>query len=249
MARKLTVMLVLAGMCILVQGARADVTDNFDTYTAGAAIPAGNGWVGWGGQEFANGIVSDAQANSGPNSLAVVGGAGTDQVLEFGYAPKTGSWVFTTMTFVPSAGKSGETYFNLMNKFDEAGGVYQWSTVEVHWMMDPAHADVDKVFIWTNPAGALPIAYDTWVEVSAEIDLTANACEIFYGGVSLGATTWTQGADPLNGIDVLDIFPISANASVMYYDDISLTEVPEPATMSLLALGGLTLVRRRKTHR
>jgi len=44
----------------------------------------------------------------------------------------------------------------------------------------------------------------------------------------------------------MDIFPVTADASVMYYDDISLIEIPEPATMSLLALGGLAMLRRRR---
>jgi hypothetical protein len=225
----------------------ASVTDNFDSYTAGVVIPAGNGWVGWGGQEYANGIVTAGPANSAPNSLAVVGGAGTDQCLEFGYGAKTGLWTFSTMTYVPSAGKAGETYFNLMNTFDQVNSVYEWSTVEIHWMMNPAQVDlVDKVYMSSNAVGALDIAYDTWVEVSADIDLTNDTVEVFYGGVSLGASTWAYDGEEVHGIDVMDIFPISDDASVMYYDDISLVQVPEPATMSLLALGGLALLRRRR---
>jgi hypothetical protein len=231
----------------LTAGARADTTDNFDSYTAGVVIPAGNGWVGWGGPS-ANGIVTAGPSNSAPNSLAVVGGAGTDQVLELGYGEKLGKWTFSTMTFVPAANKAGETYFNLMNTFDDANGIYKWSHVGVHWMMDANHEKADKVFNDDTPAGdELDLIYDQWVEVTAEIDLINNLCEVFYGGVSLSAAAEWSG-EPVLGIDVMDIYPISGDASVMYYDDISLvqTEIPEPATMSLLALGGLAVLRRRR---
>ena len=40
--------------------------------------------------------------------------------------------------------------------------------------------------------------------------------------------------------------PVSSDASVMYYDDISLSLVPEPATMALLGIGGLAVIRRRR---
>jgi hypothetical protein len=227
------------------------VTDNFDSYDAGVVIPAGNGWIGWGGQEHANGIVSDAQANSGPNSLAVIGGVGTDQALEFGYGEKGGLWTFSTMTYVPSTSTFGEQYFNLMNTFDQVNNVYEWSTVEIYWMMDEDEVDlVDKVYMISNAVGALDIVYDEWVEVRADINLDDNTVEVFYGGdllsASTGASTWAYGGEEVHGIDVMDIFPMSDDASVMYYDDISLVQIPEPATMSLLALGGLALLRRRR---
>jgi len=248
MERKLIVMVALLGLCLLAPNAvLAQGSDNFDSYTAGAVIPAGNGWVGWGGAAAMNGIVTAGPANSQPNSLAVVGGAGTDQVLEFGYGPKTGQWFFSAMTYVPSAGKAGEQYFNLQNKFDQVNtpNVFQWSNVEVHWMMTNDDANqADTVYLGSMADGRLPIQYDAWVEVSADIDLDANSVEVFYGGTSLGATTWSKGAEAVHGIDVMDIFPISNDASVMYYDDISLT--PEPATLAMLGVGGLMMLRRRR---
>ena len=96
--------LAVAAMFALPAGAQT--TENFDSYTAGAVIPAGNGWVGWGGDAAMNGIVTAGPANSPSNSLAVVGGAGTDQCLEFGYEPKTGLWDLSVMTYVPSDGKA-----------------------------------------------------------------------------------------------------------------------------------------------
>jgi len=215
--------LAVAAMFALPAGAQT--TENFDSYTAGAVIPAGNGWVGWGG-DTANGIVTAGPANSLENSLAVVGGAGTDQVLEFGYEPKTGLWEFSVMTYLPSAGKAGETYFNLMNRFDEGGaGTLNWSLVGIHWMMDSANANADLVYNDGDATIKLPIQYDTWVEVSAHIDLDNDTCEAFYGGTTFGATTWSKPAEELHGIDVMDIYPTSGDASVMYYDDISL--IPE----------------------
>ena len=206
MEKKLFLGIALLGLCLLAPTAYGQASDNFDSYTAGAVIPPGNGWVGWGG-DTANGIVTAGPANSQPNSLAVVGGAGTDQVLEFGYEAKTGVWAFSAMTYVPSDGKAGHQYFNLMNEFvDVAPTTYRWSNVEVSWMMDSTDVNFDKVFVSTLADGALDIQYDTWVEVSANIDLDNDTVEVFYGGVSLGATTWSKDQN-VHGIDVMDIYP------------------------------------------
>lgn len=243
-------LVVVAILAVATTGAMGQNSDDFDSYTAGAVIPPGNDWGGWGGAAAANCIVTAGPANSSPNSLAAVGGAGTDQVFEFGYGPKTGTWDFSAMTYIPSEGKAGETYFNLMNRFDQVTPVYHWSNVEVHWRMkDAAGADVDLV--WNNAfqpdeaAVTLPIQYDTWVEVSADINLTNNTVEVFYGGVSLGAAAWAD--DPVHGIDCMDIFPITSDASVIYYDDISL--VPEPTSLVMLlglGLGALAVYLRRR---
>ena len=245
MERKILVAIALLGMCLLAPTAQAGSGDNFDSYTAGVVIPPGNDWVGWGGAAAANCIVTAGPANSNPNSLAAVGGVGTDQCYEFGYEAKTGQWDFSVMTYVPSDGKAGQEYFNLMNVFVQATNTYQWSNVEVYWDMRAGTATADQVYVQdTGAATAAPIQYDTWVEVSADIDLDANTVEVFYDGVSLTGGTIPWSDNPVHGIDVMDIYPATADASVMYYDDISL--IPEPATMALLGIGGLMMLRRRR---
>lgn len=188
-------------------------------------------------------------AFSGENSLEALGGKAfdTDQVYVFGTGPKTGVWDFSVMTYVPSEGKAGQQYFNLMSNFNQESGVgaNEWSLVQVYWDMLSTSENVDKFYQQGNAATGVPIQYDKWVEVSVDIDLTANTCEIFYDGVSVAAGTWTTGVEPTN-IQVMDIFPIPGDiaASAIYYDDISLT--PEPATMALLGMGGLMMLRRRR---
>ena len=240
---------ILTAVCALpLAGNAASLSDNFDSYAAGAVIPAGNSWVGWGSPAAANMIVTAGPANSPQNSLAAVGGAGTDQVLEFGSGPKVGVWEFTTMTFVPSAGKAGETYFNLMNKFDQVNNVYDWSGVGVHWNMTVGDAREGTIYNDNTLAGSeLTILFDQWVEVKANIDLINNTCEVFYGGASLATAGWSGQPAPF-GIEAMDIYPISADASVIYYDDIKLvqTQVPEPTSLALFLGGLLGLLGRRR---
>jgi hypothetical protein len=91
--------------------------DNFDSYATGSQLHGQGGWKGWSNNPSAGALTSDAQANSAPNSAAILGAS--DLVHEYdGYT--SGAWVYTAMQFVPN-GFVGQSYFILLNSYDDAG--------------------------------------------------------------------------------------------------------------------------------
>ena len=87
----------------------------------------------------------------------------------------------------------------------------------------------------------VPIAYDRWVEIVIDFDLTNDTQTTFYDGQELSSGTMTRSSgDPLE-IANIDLFSTGATA---YYDDFSI--VPEPASGLLMLLGAGAILRRRR---
>ena len=63
---------------------------------------------------------------------------------------------------------------------------------------------------------------DAWVEIRVEIDLDANLQTIYYGGVCLTQTSWTEGISGGGALNIAAMDLYSNNASDIYYDDISI---------------------------
>lgn len=130
------------------------------------------GWKGWGNDPAATALTTSAHALSAPNSVHILGTA--DLVHEYsGYT--TGRWVYTAWQYIPS-GFTGQSYFILMNQYDDAGTNWNWS-VQVHF------DDIANLVINDGLAGGtLPLIKDAWVELRLEIDLTNDTCAFYYGG-------------------------------------------------------------------
>ena len=128
-----------------------------------------------------------------------------------------------------------DTFFIVNNRYQH-GGPYVW-TIEIQF--DTATGNVlDDFRAETN---TIPIAYDTWAEITIVFDLDNDKQTTFYNGVELSTGTLTRSAgDPLE-IANIDLFTLGAKS---YYDDISI--IPAPGAMGVLALGAGAFMRRRR---
>jgi hypothetical protein len=211
------------------------MSDTFDTYTLGTVGGQG-GWEGWTGAPVA-GTVSTLQAFSGTQSLQVV--AGNDTVRPFS-GVTSGQWTLSLQQYIPSA-SSGVSWLITMNSYPSS---LNWSA--------QIQADLTQGLVGVfDGAGAqagstLSLLKDQWVNIRFEINLSANSVSSFYNNTLLGTHAWQSGG--FNQLQALDIYPDegagSAQIGSVFYDNVQLTQVPEPGTASLLALGGLAVLYR-----
>ncbi|MCF7975282.1 MAG: discoidin domain-containing protein [Phycisphaerae bacterium] len=185
--------------------------DDFESYPAGQIVGQG-GWEGWAGDAGAGAPVSTAQAFSGTKSIEIVPTAD----LVHTYDISGGKWVFTAKQYIPS-GKTGQTYFILLNQY---GAANDWSIQTTYNLATGAIAT------WTG-AVSTTIAFDQWVELKYIIDLDLNSVTEYYNGVEIDTRVWD---DNTHGtLQAVDLYGNSAGS--VYYDDIRLL----PYLMSLTA--------------
>jgi hypothetical protein len=102
---------------------------------------------------------------------------------------------------------------------------------------------------YTNiKAGALSGILGTFNSLKIDYDTTDKTVNVFFNdvqiGTDLGMNSNVTGAGDMTRVYV-QAWSTNA-ASPVLIDDWSLTAVPEPATISLLAIGAASLLKRRK---
>ncbi|MBN8480705.1 MAG: hypothetical protein J0L88_03835 [Xanthomonadales bacterium] len=197
--------------------------ENFDTYASGSQIHGQGGWKGWGNAASAGALVSSAQSTSAPNAIAIVGA--TDLVREFsGYTD--GVYVMSARQFVPT-GFSGESYFIVQNRYQDAMTDLSWSTQVVFDSADSVVKNFDDpTFGGANP-GSQPLVTGQWSDLLLVIDLDSDRQAFYYNGAVVFSGSWTAQypVNPPNTAGTLTIGAIDLfanNASVVYYDDIAI---------------------------
>lgn len=194
--------------------------DHFDRYATGSQMHGQGGWKGWGNVPGAGALTSDVQARSVPNSVDVLGP--TDLVHEYaGYSG--GVWTYTAWQFIPT-GTVGNTYFILLNAYDDAGTTNNWSTQIC--FDETAGLVRDDVPGDCSGTGSVAIVHDQWVELKVVIDLDSNLQTFYYNGQLVFTDSWTEHVSGGGGLNIAAVDLFANGASTVYYDDISLSNLP-----------------------
>ena len=210
----------------------AQWSDYFDTYATGISLHGQGDWKGWANDPAATGYTDNTYSFTAPNSVRIDGTS--DLVHEYaGYT--SGQWIYSAMQYIPTD-FSGESYFILLNSYDDAGTNNNWS-VQVRF--DSALGMVES----EHETAQLPLITGQWVEIRSEIDLDADTMSFYYGGQLLTSKSWTAGVSGSGALNIAAVDLFGNSATPVFYDNISL--FPEPTSCLLLVLGAAFGLRRR----
>ena len=93
---------------------------------------------------------------------------------------------------------------------------------------------------------SVDLVKDAWTELRFDVNLDANTVAEYYNNQLLTTHNWRDTGD-VNSLPEIQGMDLYANgADPVYYDNLNVASVPEPATLTALALGGLSFLRRRR---
>ncbi|HOY57557.1 MAG TPA: PEP-CTERM sorting domain-containing protein [Verrucomicrobiota bacterium] len=216
-----------------------DFSENFDGYAAGSNMHGQGGWKGWGNDAGAGAVVSSSQAKSAPNSVNITGGS--DLVHQFNYT--SGKWQISINQYVPSSVTSGESYLIFLNKYSDAGD-NNWSIQTVGNLATGIFGESGGSDL-AGHTSTLPIVRDAWSTWTLDVDLDNNKVQQYYNGVAFGPEHAWQ-ATGANAIGAIDLF--ANGTGPVYYDNLTIQQIPEPSVLALIGLGGLALGLRRRVR-
>jgi hypothetical protein len=210
-------------------------TSGFPCATASPDCSGQNAWSLWytnepGGPQ--NASVSTAQSFSAPNSLRL---SPFSDITRTGMV-SSGKWIVKAMVMFPSAatGSPRQVYFCVMNGY----GGWNADNWSVQVCLDgsttgPQASTVRTDLVATPPpppavTNILPLLFDQWVELRAEIDLGADTYNVYYNNqLLLGQypySTITNATTGRKRIACVDIY--SNGADGLYIDDVCVQPAP-----------------------
>ena len=202
----------------------AVICDNFDQYELGPVSDQSDQWVPWPGGTSAP--VTDAFAQSGTQSLQVIGGGSDDQLLLFPENYSSGNYTLRWSMYVPG-GKGA--YYNIQGERDNPGNIFK---MQLDFTPDGT-ANLDA---GAEDAAIFDYPQDQWFDVIHYIDFDNDWVQLVVDGELIH--TWLASDDtfgPGAGVQMgaVNLFPLSADYEA-YYDDVEMVAVPSCADESII---------------
>ncbi len=204
----------------------------FEGYSLGD-LPGQDGWV----EDTTDPAYGKVQVISDPT------GSGMGQVIALDPPGTAGGWLGAARAAGPS------TLPIVTIEWDQ----YRTGLTDNLWVADSTAFDGWWAMQWDQNAQAssyyfefgVPVATNVWQHIKYTIDNAAGTAMVEIAGVG----SWSS-AQPDTAIDgiVFELEPTEAGGEdgPLYIDNLSMSQLPEPASLGLLALGALLLVRRRR---
>lgn len=216
MRRNLLITFVMFAMCTFGMAQTVVFSDNFDSYTAGSHLAQSNSaWTTWNNSPGSaeDGIISNAQAASAPNSLHVLNSV--DQIYPF-HNYNNGHYIISFNMYVATSDNGA--YFNIQK------GVQDWAF---------------GCYFYNNGTGYFKVGGDStsftypssaWFPVTVDINLNEAQASISINNTVVDtwpfnySENYTGGNVGLSAIDFYASGP--GNSTGEYYvDDFAVTEI------------------------
>lgn len=190
------------------------LSDDFESYTSGALLAANSAlWTTWsGGVDAEDAFVSSTQANSGLNSVHLMGTNGpTDLVLPFPSDYTSGVYEVSLKMYVVSGNGA---YFNLQSS----------STPGQDWMFEIYFDNAGGGYIHAGGSNAATFTYtpDTWISVNVWVNLNIDSAELFINSHSIHKWQWSLtsgGGGAVNQLGGVNIYAAAPSGTADFYVD------------------------------
>ena len=170
---------LLAGFMAMSAG---NFAEDFDSYPANYQLHGQGGWRGWDNSVAAGAFTTTTYKRSTAKSVDIAGPS--DLVQKF--TATSGQWQVKVWQFIPANTTGNDTYFILMNTYND-GGAKSWSTQVIF--------NFSTNLVYDNMGGAVgsvALVRDQWVPIVVDVDLDTKKQTIYYNGTKVTKVDWNR---------------------------------------------------------